>query len=275
MIRDDVQFVRNHRYPDGTRQPSFQIHTPVIGLHEPRLLNSQTKGKSIQPIGETEISYEPDWTKKFSNIIDECYKKSPCFSHVNSDLNSLLKARFNTVSELNTQSLLWGLCHLIGLPYEIGMPTDKINKELQNVTHFPLREIHLASHLLEARAEDQSATDRILQLCKLNKCNRYVAGGTAIDSYFELDKFAQASVKVTQQQWDCTEYDQLVGKKAPAHFIKNLSIIDLLASVAAPRALEIITDNFEFMEVASKDIVSDISDAGTANESTAEVVIAD
>ncbi len=250
VFRDDVQFVKNHKYPDGSRQPSYQMHTPIFGQQGTRIMNSQTKGKSQLPINQTEVSYEPDWTKKFLNILDECYRKADHYLEIRDGLSDLLNSRPSTISELNIKTTLWGLCNILGIPYTTQTNISTINKTLQNDKRVTLKQIALASELLTKRTEDQSATDRILQLCKTSECDNYVAGGTAIDSYFEMDSFTQAHVTVSEQQWQCEEYKQFSpGKKTDKAFIPNLSAIDLLANVSSEEALNILSDKAHIQEL--------------------------
>jgi len=248
VFRDDVQFVRNHRYPDGTRHASYQIHTPVAGLQGERMLNSQTKGKSILPISQTEVSYEPDWTKKFMNIVDECYRRAPLFSTFRDEIVELFSAKFTTVSQLNIQSTLWGLCRLLGMKYSIGMSLDEVNEQLSVVTsEISMERMLMGSELLASSSAEDAATKNILTLCQVNSCSRYVAGGTAIDSYFELDDFSNAGVTVRRQQWTCEEYFQGgVGKSKNKSFVPNLSILDILAYLPIEEARKNLTDNFHF-----------------------------
>lgn len=247
VFRDDVQFVRNHRYPNGSRQPSYQIHTPVAGSEGERLLNSQTKAKSILPINQTEISYQPDWTKKFLNVVDECYRKAPHFSEFRDEIAGLLNAKFSTVSELNIQTTLWGFCRLLNIPYRIGMTLSEVNVQLIYVGEQVLmRKVLAGSDLLNSCKAVNNPTNNILELCKINFCDRYIAGGTALNSYFELDKFSSAKVTVCCQEWKCSEYSQISeGKVSSKSFVPNLSILDILAYLPIEIARSNLLSNFD------------------------------
>jgi hypothetical protein len=61
VFRDDVQFVRNHKYPDGSRGPSYQVHTPIRIPDGASLLTVSVKKGSLLPIGRAEVSYEQKW----------------------------------------------------------------------------------------------------------------------------------------------------------------------------------------------------------------------
>lgn len=244
VFRDDVQFVRNHRYPDGGRHSSYQIHTPTLSGNGVLLLNAQIKKKSGLKINQQQLSYEPDWTKKFINLFDQSYRKAQYYSAIRSDLVELLDVRYQSLAELNIATTLWGLCRLFDEPYSPDMSLSVVNTMLASHTGCKLQSLHLGSETLGPADEDKSATERILQLCRHYRCNAYIAGGTAIDSYFELDKFQAATVTVCRQNWHCDAYVQTKPGKAAEEFAANLSIIDLLANVPADEAFGIVNGNF-------------------------------
>ncbi|OED38705.1 hypothetical protein AB833_18640 [Chromatiales bacterium (ex Bugula neritina AB1)] len=247
IFRDDVQFVRNHRYPDGRRQPSYQIHTPVVGSNGLLLLNAQIKKKSGQSIRYQQLSYEPDWTKKLLNKLDECYRKAPCYGAIRGELVGLLNCSYATVAELNIRTTLWGLCRLLGLTYDNQILPSSIAAIAATTPGCLLRSICLGSDLLADQAGVVStATDRILMLCRKTESSGYIAGGTAIASYFELGKFYSGDMQVFQQQWRCAEYSQGPGVSP---FVANLSILDLLAHLEPSKALSLLTSDFELVPV--------------------------
>lgn len=237
-----MQFVRNHRYPDGSRHTSYQIHTPVLSKNGVMLLNAQVKKKSLQTINQQQISYEPDWTLKFINLFDEHYRKAPYYDFIRDDIADLLSERYQSLAELNIRTTVWALCRLLDTPFDRGVKLDQINATLAKLPACTLNSLHLGSESFESTDSDKSATDRILQLCKRYECNAYIAGGTAIDSYFELDKFRVEDVAVCRQNWHCAEYEQ--SRSGSAAFEPNLSVVDLLANAPHEEAFEIVNRNF-------------------------------
>lgn len=242
VFRDDVQFVRNHKYPDGKRHSSFQVHTPVLGNDGDVLLNSQVKKKSGLAIKEQQISYDPDWRPKFLNMIEQFYRKSAHYGEIKEELSRLIHQPYETVGELNIQTTLWGLCRLAGYSYNEEITIEKLNALFSSEQRFPLENIALGSEI--SMPENSGPTERILHLCHAAGCSHYIAGGTAIDSYFELDKFKAADIAVGRQEWNCEPYPQHGKPQHGKTFTPNLSIIDLLANCSPEKAIELLTSNF-------------------------------
>ncbi len=248
IFRDDVQFVRNHRYPNGGRQPSYQMHTPVYSHSGPLLLNAQIKKKSGLSIRKQQLSYEPDWTRKLINKLDEAYRKAPYYESIRGELVVLLENYYASLGELNIRTTIWGLCHLLGVEYSSSRSLASIAAQVASDDSCRLKNLSLGSeHLGDHSADAGTATDRILRLCKITGCRGYIAGGTAIDSYFELDKFEAGEVQVCRQGWTCEEYPQAAAGNSV--FIANLSIIDLLANLGAPQSMALLTSNFSLNAV--------------------------
>ena len=57
VSRDDAQFLRKHKYPDGKTDKSYQAHTPIKTPSGIYLLNVPTKHEGFIPIYKTAISY--------------------------------------------------------------------------------------------------------------------------------------------------------------------------------------------------------------------------
>ncbi len=171
------------------------------------------------------------------NLIGQFYQKCEFFDGIKSDLDQLLEPPYETVGELNLQTTLWGLCRLTGQPYNGPVSIDEVNQWLIRETRFSLEHIALGSTL--SLPAESTPTERILHLCQTTGCSDYIAGGTAIDSYFEIDKFSAAGVSVHRQEWNCKPYPQ-----TSKVFIANLSIIDLLANCSSESAMEIVNSHF-------------------------------
>lgn len=246
VLRNDVQFVRNHRYPDGGRHSSYQIHTPIISRGQSVLIRSQVQKKSELAICEQRISYEPDWTRKFVNLLDDAYRKSPHYRQFRAELIELLSRRYRSVADLNRQSILWALCRLLGEKYVDAISLLAINAVLESSRQFPLTRISEGTDY--EFTTGTMATDKILALCTRNGCDGYVAGGTAVHSYLDKSRFAMADLKLYQQDWICQRYPQ--SNAGVAEFVGNLSFIDLIANCSREEACAILTQNVDLIPVS-------------------------
>lgn len=231
VFRDDVQFVRNHKYPDGRRGMSYQVHTPIkspAGIH---LLTVSVKKGSAMPINQTGISYDHEWPKKHINVIKTFYRTSPNLRALMPELEALLAQRFDTVAELNVATTCWALGHVLGVPLRIpdDLKIARINELLTTTGPGRLRRIGLGSIYL-ASCASQNPSERIAILCQTAEANEYLAGGTAIDAYLDPAPFRTRYIELVAQKWTCPTYPQRFSDQT--EHIPDLSILDLLMNAS-------------------------------------------
>lgn len=240
VIRDDVQFVRKHKYPDGKIGKSYQAHTPIkhaIGTH---FIMVPTKHDGLHPIASTPISYGFNWTENHIKTLQLIYAKSLNFSHLFPEITEILYTHYTYLAQLNVATILWGILHLLGkqqvtkdhlsIPYVVS----KLKK--QNV--FRLHDIQLASQMEASTNNNVAKTEKIIALCRKVGANEDYCGETAVKAYMNQEIFKKHGIKITVQDWTCREYPQLFTKQQG--FIPNLSIIDLLMNVPLDQAVTII-----------------------------------
>ncbi|MGI9304257.1 MAG: WbqC family protein [Gammaproteobacteria bacterium] len=243
VLRDDVQFVKNHKFPDGTRGVSHQAHTPIKSASGAVLLNISVKKGGLPPISQAMISYEQDWTRKHLNLLRNHYAKAPRFAAIFPDIELLLAKRFPTVGELNTATLCWASALVLG----VDTPTDeyfslpRVNKLVSERSSLPLRQIVAGSEVIPRLEVDEpvTATEKIATLCRYYDAEEYIAGGTAFDSYMDADVFRRNDIAIVVQDWVCERYRQRYDE---AGFLPNLSIIDLLMNVSGEDALGLLLE---------------------------------
>jgi hypothetical protein len=234
VIRDDVQFVRNHKYPDGSRGPSYQAHTPIKGNNGPALLAVNLKKGNLQRIHEVELSYDQDWTSKHLNIIRNSYGKAPCFKTIYPELETLLSSRTPRLGDLNVATTCWALGRVLGADdFATDPSVDHLNELLARRPEVRLRKLLLGTRTVDP-ASEASPSGNIVGLCRGERATKYLAGGTAARAYLEIGEFDREGIEVELQNWACEPYHQLFPKSG---FVANLSIIDLLMNVDAPEAL--------------------------------------
>src|SRR3989344_4291083 len=237
VLRDEVQFVVRHKYPDGRNGPSFQAHTPIKTSSGLFLLNIPTIHQGLVPINQTQIAYNHAWVHKHLKTIRMAYSKSPNFSKIFSDIEKLLNNRYQ-LSQISIQSFLFGLNFLLGNPLKLNqLSIENINKLLKKTKNIRLKKILLASKIKQLQNKNLTASEKILTIIKAIGADEDYTGGTAFQAYMDESLFEENNINVIVQDWKCQEYPQLFPKLP---FIPNLSIIDLMMNVSGSQALGII-----------------------------------
>jgi hypothetical protein len=238
VIRDDVQFVRKHRYPDGSIGKSYQVHTPLKQPNGVGYLTVPVIHDGRKTIAETDISYETSWIEDHLKTIQFAYHKSPSFASIHLELGHLLSQKYKSIAELNTATILWGILRLLG---EKEVTPDKLSiafveKKLHAQNRFRLRHILYESSTATAK-ERTHKNERIIALCKELGATEDYCGGTATAAYVDPLLFKNAGIKITVQDWKSSEYKQRYSKIG---FLGNLSIIDLLMNASHDESVKII-----------------------------------
>ena len=238
VIRDDVQFVRNHRYPDGTRGVSYQAHTPVKAPQGLELLGVSIQKGSPAPINRTSVSYDQPWDRKHRNVLMTWYAGAPHGRALVPEIEALFACRYQTVAQLNIATTCWALGRALGVSLRIP---DELNVErLQELLEVErpgrLRRIGLGSAWL-ASCASSDPSERIATLCERAGADEYVAGGTAFESYLDRAPFAQRGIRIELQQWTCPTYPQQFAAVGP---LANLSILDLLMNSPVERPISLL-----------------------------------
>jgi len=241
MVRDDVQFVRHHKYPDGTNGFSYQAHSPIKSSMEIYYLVIPIAHEGLTPIFKTHISDREKWTSSHVQTIKSVYGKAPNFEKIFPQIKSIIEGKHESLLELNLKTILWGVLNLLG-EKEIKddmLSLDSVNQKLSQKHDFRLKEIRLATSLKSFKNfTNQTANEKILSILKELGATEDYCGGTAMSAYVDESLFEKEGIKITVQDWKCQKYPQLFEDKLG--FIPNLSIIDLLMNVDHKKAVEII-----------------------------------
>lgn len=240
MVRDDVQFVPKHKYPNGHNGPSYQVHTPIKnpsgGAY---MLNVTVRHDGRRPIKITEISYSEQWYQSHLKAIRLYYPKAPNAARLLPELEAIFAHKYTYLGDLNLATILWGLLHLLGEEKVTDdmLSLENVVKKLKSQSEFRLKNIGLGSES-EALTNDMlDKNEKIIALCKEVGATEDYCGGTAREAYMDAELFAKNGIKITEQQWVCPEYHQQYMKNG---FIANLSIIDLLMNASYKEAVQII-----------------------------------
>lgn len=241
MIRDDVQYVQKHKYPDGKVDKSYQAHTPIKQSFGRFLLTIPVKHVGFPKLTETPISYEFPWPEDHLKTLQITYSKSPNFSNIQPELEEVLRSEYDNLAEMNMATILWAVLQLLGHENikKDNLTLDYVNKKLAKQNIFRLKEIKRATQTKISKDLDKMpANEKIIALCQEVGATEDYCGGTAAAAYMDEEIYKKAGIKTVVQDWKCHEYTQLFIKQQG--FIPNLSIIDLLMNASLDQARKII-----------------------------------
>ena len=239
LIRDEVQYLKKHKYPDGTTDKSYQSHTPVKQTFGRFLLSVPIKREGFIPIGKTEVSYGNNWVETHLKTIEICYSKAPNYQPIYRDMETILNMRYKTIADLNIAAICWAIQYLINKGHSSNRDLSiNSTEQLLKKSRFRLRKIIRGSHLTKTvNLDGLSADEKIIKLIKAVGANEDYCGGTAIAAYMHQELFKKNGIKITVQDWHCPPYPQQFNKLG---FIPDLSIIDLFMNVSPQNAVKIL-----------------------------------
>ena len=241
MIRDDCQFVGRHKYPDNTRGPSYQAHSPVKFSQGAHMLIVPVRHEGFTEILNTNINYQEKWVSSHIGILQSSYGKSVNFKSLFPQIQSILKEKNENLATLNTKTIIWGVLRILGEESIIAdkLNLDYVNEKLSKPHNFRLKQIRLATGLKSYKKfKSMNANEKILAIMEEVGATEDYCGGTAMAAYVDESMFDRRKIKITVQDWKCQKYPQMFDDKAG--FIPNLSIIDLLMNVPHEEAVKII-----------------------------------
>lgn len=241
VLRDDAQFVRKHKYPDGKTDKSYQAHTPIKQASGRFLLGVPTQHDGFIPLHKTKISYSLPWVQDHIKAFQISYGKAQNYTLLQGNIESLLSTRYESLSSLNTATLIWSLLYLLE---DLPLTKDKltlgyINKILPKQKHFRLKAIREASKSNALQNTMLTTNEKIVELIKEYGANEDYCGGTGVSAYIDHDIFKKNGITIAIQDWKCSPYPQQFYKKIG--FIANLSILDLLFNMPLAKARTVVT----------------------------------
>ena len=235
-IRDDAQFVRKHKYPDGRVDKSYQAHSPVKQSFGRFLLAIPVHHEGFLPLAITKIGQNTDWAENHLKTFKVAYSKAPLFSEIYPELEKILGASYKSLADLNITTTLWGILRILGnKKISLDMLSiDTVIEKLKKEKSIRLKQIKRTSQSKCLKDPTLRTNEKIVALCKEYGANEDYCGGTGAQAYVDHSLFEKNGISIKVQDWKCKEYPQLFSKHHG--FIANLSILDLLFNVSAPQA---------------------------------------
>lgn len=238
VLLDTAQYTKSlvHQTPAGTeRHKSYQSDTPIKTGEGVFHLTVPVESKKMLPINQTAIAYMHKWDQKHKTLLKAQYAKAPYFSERFPSVQELLTTSFQSLSALNSATIMWGLRTVFALPHN----EQSINEQLQSLQHVRLKKIVLVSELGVKRPEGrQMGTEWTTGICEVLGATEYYHGETAGNNYMDVDYYIKRGIRPVSQKWHCPSYNQQYMKRLG--FIPNLSILDLLFNESPSRAREVL-----------------------------------
>jgi len=189
VVLDDVQYEKNGwqnrnriRTPQGTQWLTVPVHAHISSK-----------------ISEVTIARTTAWEKTHAKSLELNYKKSPHFSLLWSQLESVYANEWSTLIALN-ETLLQVLLKAFGI----------MDKKIVLSSSLDLQE---------------QASQRLVALCRYFKADTYLSGEGA-KAYLDLPFFEKEGIKVQFQNFSHPIYSQRTDRNTK--FIEGLSAVDLL-----------------------------------------------
>lgn len=242
VIRDEVQFVARHKYPNGKSGFSYQADSPIKQASGEYILHVPIQHAGLQSINKTEIAYTENWAAKHLQTIKFIYGRAPNFGSVYPILAMILDKKYNSIADLTITTILFGI---LAVTEEKALTPDTltiphVENLLANHPSIRLKKIKLGSDIKALKNPDLDKNQKIIATIKEVGANEDYCGDTAFTAYMDKKMFEDSGIKVVVQNWKCREYPQLFVKQQG--FIPNLSIIDLLMNVPPKDALQILQE---------------------------------
>jgi len=239
MIRDDVQHVKKHKYPDGRTDKSYQVHAPIKQSFGKYLLSVPVKNK-FALISDTLVSYDNNWVSDHLKALQVAYGRAPNFHDIYRDIELILSQTHKTISDLNIVTICWAILKLLGEKdvTSTKLATPFVTEQLKK-SSYRLKDIRKASESAAIKTKNlENPNEKIMALCKEVGATEDYCGGTGHAAYMDESLYKKNGIGIIVQDWTCGEYQQLFTKEQG--FIPNLSIIDLLMNEGIEKAREII-----------------------------------
>ena len=187
------------------------------GTIEPMVVPLKKKSSNAL-IKDIYIDYSTDWQRRLLRSIQTNYGKAPYFEETFSLLNAILSKQYETLMELNTESIKAVAQHL-GITTEIETDNsrfDDMEEKLRNIDST----FDVFPYMLKTCPVRKVA--RVIEMCKREDSNHYINAIGGMELY-NKDEFAQYGIQLEFIKTNNIVYEQFNNTFEP-----YLSIIDVL-----------------------------------------------
>jgi len=183
---DDVSFVKNNYY----NRNLIRTNAGPLQLTIPIRMDEESK------INDVKIDTSKNWQIKHKKSLLHNYSKTKYFNNYSNFIEELYEKKFEKLIDINIEIIEF-------LKKEFGIKTKTVFSSELNVTG--------------------SASERILEICKLMDAEKYITGTVWAKKFLSIQDFKDNNISVEFQEFIHPEYKQLDN-----NFIPNMASIDLL-----------------------------------------------
>lgn len=183
---DDVSFVKNNYY----HRNSIRANTSPLQLTIPVRMEKESK------INDVKIDTTKNWQLKHKKSLLHNYSRAKYFNNYFGFIEELYEKKFKKLIDINIEIIEF-------LKKEFNIKTKTVFSSELNVTG--------------------SASDRILEICKLLGAEHYITGTAWAKKFLDIQDFKDNNISVEFQ-----EFIHPVYKQFDNNFIPKMASIDLL-----------------------------------------------
>lgn len=201
------------------------------GAIEPMVVPLKKKSSNAL-IKEISIDYSTDWQRRLLRSIQTNYGKAPYFEETFTLLTSILSKQYETLMELNTESIKAVARHL-GITTEIVADNsqyddmeEKLRKSDDAYVEFP--------YMHKTRPDRRTA--RVIEICKREGSNHYINAIGGLELYSK-EELSQYGIQLEFIKTNSIVYDQFNNTFEP-----YLSIIDVLMHNGKERTKQLLEE---------------------------------
>ena len=187
------------------------------GAIEPIVVPLKKKSSNAL-IKDVAIDYSTDWQRRLLRTIQTNYGKAPCFEETFSLLTSILNKQYETLMELNTESIKVVAKHL-DITTEIETDNSRFDDMEEELRQLDDR-YEAFPYMLKTRPVRKVA--RVIEMCKREGSDHYINAIGGMELYSK-DEFARYGIQLDFIKTNPIVYDQFNNPFEP-----YLSIIDVM-----------------------------------------------
>lgn len=194
ILYDEVQFTKR----DWRNRNQIKTANGLQWLTVP----VKVKGKFFQAINETEIS-EKSFAKKHWGTISHAYAKAPHFKEYKDTFADLYNSLNEDLLSQVNYKFITTINEVLGIKTKISWSTDY--------------------EALEPKLQEESANNRLIDLCSKSGANVYLSGPAA-QCYMDISQFNNQGIDVEWMDYSSYKpYEQIHGE-----FTHYVTVLDLI-----------------------------------------------